>query len=100
MAAPQYYIEQGVRRCVAAREACLPDIPAVVFEPGKPYVVTRIALDQLHSPKSSIVRDHRYIRNTEYPTQVLRTEPPAIHVEPLGLPGQTKAVPLSRVALL
>ena len=97
---PAFYIQQGVRRCVAAREAGLPDIPATIFEPGKPPVTTRIPLDQLHSPKLSILRDYRYIRDTEYPTQVLKTDPPPIEVEPLGLAGQTRTIPLAQVALL
>jgi hypothetical protein len=96
---PQYYIASGVRRCLAAREAHLPDIPAIIYEPGKPPVRTRIPLDQLFSPKPVIQRDYRYIRNTEYPTQVLQTEPPPIEVEPLGLPNQGQEVPLSQVVL-
>ena len=97
---PQYFIEQGVRRCVAAREAGLSDIPAIIYEPGKPPAKARIPLDQLHSPKTSVPRDARYIRYAEYPTLVLRTEPPPIHVQPLGLPRQPKSVPLRRVALV
>ncbi len=96
----QFYIEDGVRRCVAAREAGHIDIPAVVHEVGMAPITARIPLDQLHSPKSSILKDFRYIRNTEYPTFVLKTEPPPISVEPLGLPGQQKATPLAQVALL
>ncbi len=96
---PQYYIEQGVRRCVAAREAGLIDIPAIIYEPGKPPVLTRIPLALLHSPKPRIVKDYRYIRYSEYPTLVLKTEPPPIFVEPLGLPGQAKATPLLQVAI-
>lgn len=97
---PQYFIEQGVRRSVAAREAGLPDIPAIIHEPGKPPTMARIPLDQLHSPKASIVRDSRYVRHTEYPTHVLKTAPPPIHVQPLGLPGQSVTTPLMKVALL
>jgi hypothetical protein len=95
----QYYILQGVRRCVAAREAGLSDIPATIFEAGKSPVTTRLPLACLHSPKPSIARDYRYIRYSEYPAQVLRTEPDPIHVEPLGAPGQGRATPLSQVAL-
>ena len=97
---PQYYIQAGVRRCVAAREAGTVDISAKIVEPGKAPVMTRIPLDQLHSPKPCVVRDHRYIRYTEYATQVLKTEPPPIEVEPLGLPGQKKTTPLSQVSLI
>jgi hypothetical protein len=93
----QYYIQAGVRRCVAAREAGLTDIPAIIYEPGKPPVRTRLLLSQLHSPKFSVARDSRYIRNTEYPTFVLKTEPPPIEVEPLGLPGQGSSLAVSQV---
>jgi hypothetical protein len=96
---PQYYIEQGVRRAVAAREAGLSDIPAVIYEPGMPPVAARIALTDLHSPKAAIARDYRYIRDTEYRTRVLKTEPPAIFVQPLGLAGQKKTTPLLQVVL-
>jgi hypothetical protein len=96
---PQYYIEVGVRRCVAAREAGKADIAAVIYEPGQPPYVTRIPLSQLHSPKPFILRDYRYIRDTEYPTLVLKTEPPAISVQPLGLPGQGRTTPLLQVSL-
>jgi hypothetical protein len=96
---PQYFINQGVRRCVAAREAGLADILATVYEPGKPGITIRIPLDQLHSPKPFILRDYRYIRDTEYPTRVLGTEPPPIIVEPLGLPGQKRTTPLLQVAI-
>jgi hypothetical protein len=95
----QYYIQTGVRRCVAAREAGLTDIPAIIYEPGKLPVPTRLLLSQLHSPKFSVVRDLRYIRNTEYPTLVLKTEPPPIEVEPLGLPAQGRSIPVLQVTL-
>jgi len=97
---PQFFIQQGVRRCVAAREAGLTDIPAIIYEPGQPPCRARIALADLHSPKLSIARDFRYIRGCEYPTKVLKTEPPPIEVEPLGLPGQKKMVPLFQVGLV
>jgi hypothetical protein len=96
---PQYYIKEGVRRSVATREAGLSDIPARIIELGKPDVVTRLLLDQLHSPKPFILRDLRYIRGVDYPTLVLKTEPPPIDVELLGTPGQGPSVPLSQVVL-
>jgi hypothetical protein len=96
---PQYYILQGVRRSVAARDAGLSDIPAFIVEEGKADVLTRIPLYQLHSPKHEILRDYRYIRDTEYPTRVLKTEPPPIIVEPLGAPGQGQSIPISQVVL-
>ena len=96
---PPYYIKEGVRRSVAAREAGRRDIPARIVELGKPDVHTRILLDQLYSPKHVILRDYRYIRDTEYPTLVLGTEPPPIDVEPLGAPNQGASIPLAQVVL-
>ena len=96
---PQYYIQAGVRRCIAARTAGHFDIIARINEPGKLPILTRIPLADLHSPKAFIIRNHRYIRNTEYPTVVLKTEPPPIEVEPLGSSGQTHSIPLAQVAI-
>jgi hypothetical protein len=96
---PQFFIQEGVRRSVAAREAGLPDITAIIYEPGQPPRTQRIPLTDLHSPKLSIPRDSRYIRFCEYPTKVLKTEPPPIEVEPLSLPRQKKSVPLQQVTL-
>lgn len=96
---PQYYISLGVRRAVAVREAGWSEIPAVLKEQGKPDVFFNVPLSQLHSPKARIQRDHRYIRFTEYPTLVLRSQPPPIEIELLGSPGQTASVPLAQVIL-
>ena len=98
--AAQYYIRSGVRRAVAAREAGRIDIPAIIHRPGQPEQLVRLSLHQLHSPRLSVVRDSRYIRNVEYPTVVLGTEPPPIDVEPLGLSGQTLSIPLANVRLI
>lgn len=97
--ATQYYIKEGVRRAVAARTAGRPDIPARIVILGQPDVFVRIRLDQLYSPKPYVLRDFRYIRDTEYKTLVLGTEPPPIDVEPLGQPMQTRSIPLSQVQL-
>src|SRR5262245_52204882 len=69
---PEFFIKEGVRRAVAAREAGLLDIPARIIELGKPDVLVRLLLDQLFSPKPFVIRDFRYIRFTEYPTLVLK----------------------------
>ncbi|MBY0523172.1 MAG: ParB N-terminal domain-containing protein [Gemmataceae bacterium] len=95
----QYYILAGVRRAVAAREAGWKDLPARIVEAGYPDVLTRVGLDQLHSPKPEVIRDHRYIRNTEYPTKMLGTQPPAIEIEQLGLPNQGPSIPIAQVIL-
>jgi hypothetical protein len=96
---PFFFVAWGVRRCVAAREAGLLDIPAIIYEPGKPPLRTRLPLNQLYSPKAAVARDFRYLHNSDYPTRELRTEPPPIEVEHLGLTGQSGSVPLAQVVL-
>jgi len=95
---PQYFIQSGVRRSVAAREVGQVDIAAILFDPGSPPVVTRIPLDRLHSPKPLIPEDHRYLTRNLWPAQRGSTAPP-IEVEPLGLPGQGPATRLKDVRL-
>lgn len=95
----QYYIKEGVRRAVAAREAGWQDIPARIIEENKPDVYTRLFLNHLFSPKPEILRDYRYIRYAEYPIRVLQRGPDPIDVEPLGVAHQSKAIPLGQVIL-
>ncbi len=96
-----YRIREGVRRCVAALAAGKTDIPAVVIVPGRPDQPIRLRLDQLFSPKSEVPRDPRYIRDVEYPTAVLGTEPPAIAVSPiLSLRRQQLLTPVAQVKLV
>ena len=98
---PGYCIMGGVRRAVAALRAGWADIPAVVHVPGQLDIVTRVPLADLWSPKPVVARDARYVRNTEYPTAVLGTEPPPIEVQPLGVPGPPAALtPLAAVRLV
>jgi hypothetical protein len=98
-ATSQYYVKEGVRRAVAAREAGWKDIPARVIEEGRADVYVVLSLDQLHSPKPEVLRDYRYIRYSEYPIRVLRRQPHPIDVEPLGVPNQGRATPLAQVIL-
>jgi hypothetical protein len=98
-AQPQYYIREGVRRAVAARDAGWTSLLAQVVVAGQADQVLRVQLNQLHSPKKLILRDSRYIRDTEYRTTVLKTEPPPIEVAPLGESGQSAAIPLAQVVL-
>jgi hypothetical protein len=91
-AAEQFYIQNGVRRSVATREAGLTEVPATVYRPGQPPQTTTIPLDRLHSPKPEIPLDPRY----------QRIQPPVhtpIEVKPLGLPGQLPTTPLPQVPL-
>jgi hypothetical protein len=81
---PTYLIRSGVRRCVAAIRAGRTDIAAEVIVAGKPPIRCRVSFDDLYSPKPSVLRDHRYIVDTEYRTVVLGTEPPEIEISPLN----------------
>jgi len=78
-----YFILEGVRRSVVAREAKATDIEARIIEAGKPDRIVRIALVDLYTTKSEIPRDIRYIRDCEYPSLVLGTDPPPIDLAPV-----------------
>jgi hypothetical protein len=97
----RYYIASGVRRAVAAREAQLKVIKAILRESGQPDRLVYVSLDQLHSPKRSIsASDARYQRALQdMSTPVGRSAMPPIEIEPLGCPGQTSSVPLKDVQL-
>ncbi|HEX5272622.1 MAG TPA: hypothetical protein VFW33_19125 [Gemmataceae bacterium] len=99
--AAQYYIAEGVRRSVAAREAGLKVIRAILHEPGQPDRVVYVAPDQLHSPKRSIsASDPRYQRAAHgMATPASRSAMPPIEIEPIGAAGQTGSVPLKDVQL-
>ena len=89
----EYYIQNGVRRSVATREAGLTDIPATIYRAGQAPAKTTLRLDQLFSPKPEIEANQRF----------LNIDPPIhtpIEVEPLGLPGQTSTVPLNQVRII
>jgi len=97
----QYYIAEGVRRSVAAREAGMKLIRAILHEPGQPDRIVYVAPDQLHSPKRSIsASDPRYQRAAQgMATAAGRNAMPPIEIEPLGSAGQTGSIPLQNVQL-
>ena len=92
-AAPQYYIQEGVRRSVAVREAGLTEVPATIFVEGQAPVTTTLPINQLFSPKAEIQLNSRFL-NIQPPIRV------PITVEPLGLPGQMPTTPLPNVKLV
>jgi len=96
-----YYIENGVRRSVAAREAQLSAIWAVLHESGKPPTLILVKLEELHSPKTSISRsDPRFVRAMKgMGSPQTRAKIPPIDVQILGETGQKTTVPLSQVVL-
>jgi hypothetical protein len=91
--APEYYIENGVRRSVASQQRGLSEIPAIINRPGQAPVNTTLNLNQLYSPKTEIPFDQRFL-NIVPPIQS------PIQVQPLGLPGQVPSVPLSQVRIV
>jgi len=92
-ATPQYYIQEGVRRSVAVREAGLTEVPATIFVEGQAPVTTTLPINQLFSPKAEIPLNSRFL-NIQPPIRV------PITVEPLGLPGQMPTTPLPNVKLV
>jgi hypothetical protein len=91
--APQYYIENGVRRSVASLQAGASDIPATIYTEGQPPVTTTVPLNQLFSPKPEIPLDTRFL-NIQPPIQT------PIQLQPFGLPGQLPTVPINQVKLV
>ena len=96
-----YFIEGGVRRAVAAREAGVKKILAIVHEPGSPQKKMAVSLDELHSPKQSIsASDPRYQKVVQgMQTPQGRAKIPPIDVQPLGEPNQPPSIPLDQVQL-
>ena len=95
-----YFILDGVRRSVAALAVGRSDIEATLVRPGQPDLVMRLPLADLISPKSTVPRDFRYVRYTEYPTVVLGTEPPPIRVRPATPADLAGFTPLRLVRLM
>jgi hypothetical protein len=97
----EYFIEEGVRRAVAAREAGVTKIFAVVHEPGHPPKKMAVNIDALHSPKAAIsASDPRYLKAAQgMQTALARAGVPPIDVQLLGEPGQPRSIPLSQVRL-
>ena len=93
-----FYIADGVRRCVAARELGLNDIEAKVVVPGKPDYLAVLYLNELFSPKTTIDRNARDLR-IELAMSAGK-QLPCIEVQPLGgVAGQTRTIPLAKVRL-
>jgi RHS repeat-associated protein len=91
-APPKFFIEGGVRRSVASREAGESQIPAIIYREGQSPERTSVNLDQLYSPKDSIPLDARF----------LRIQPPIvvpIELQPLGAPGQPPSIPIRDVRI-
>ena len=100
---PQYFIEDGVHRAVAAREIGLRMIPEILFVNGQPPQRIMADLKDLHSPKSVISRSdprHNYCRLEAVMATVLgRARIPPISLQPLGVPRQKRSIPLAQVQI-
>jgi hypothetical protein len=97
----EYFIEEGVRRAVAAREADLTKILAIVHEPGQPPKKMTVQIDALYSPKASVrASDLRYQKAFQGMQSAQgRAKIPPIDVQFLGDPGQPRSIPLHQVQL-
>ena len=102
MADPQYYIRQGVRRSVAAREAGFRTIPAKLIVAGRPDAFLNVPLDALHANRSTTPElDARYLRalyGFRDPAQ--RPGIPPILVTPLTDAPTRALTPLPAVRLI
>ena len=88
-----FFIQDGIRRALAAREAGRKTIVAVVYREGSRPTRHRVRIERLYSPKETVEQDRRY----EDITLPIRE---AITVEPLGERVQSQAVPLMDVTLV
>jgi hypothetical protein len=100
----QYYISEGVRRAVAARELGLIGILANLQSEGQPDRLICVDLDVLHSPKAVIARFEDHRRNFSSLMRAMstpegRSKIPPIEIEPLGVPFQSGSVPLAEVLI-
>jgi hypothetical protein len=99
----RYCIKEGVRRAVAAREACLSLVPAILEQSGRPDKPIFARIDELYSPKTEIVNDQRFqdiLRDMQAPAgRASFAAAGRLHVEYLGEPGQSASIPLKDVEL-
>ncbi len=98
-----FYIEDGVHRAVAAREAELTAILAKLIRDGMEDELILVRLDRLCSPKERVGRwDHRrdlFDLVALLKTPIGRAKMPEISVQPLGAAGQTRSIPLTDVEI-
>lgn len=89
----KFFILNGVRRALVAREAGEETVPATVYREGcAPVSCPQMCLSKLYSPKRSVPNDSRLAA-----IQLPICEP--IEVEALHSRGQQPSIPLARVRL-
>jgi len=101
----EFYIESGVHRAVAAREAGLLEILAVVYIPGSAPLEIMVPLSTLHSNRRSVSR--RITRRRNLPGLIramsdpaARESVPRIELQRLGEFAQPKTVTLVEVRII
>lgn len=96
-----YYLADGVRRAIAAREGNISILPARLKAAGMPDRLMYVSLDQLYSPKKTAsASDPRLIRVRQaMQTPAGRAKIPPLEIEILGAWGQSESIPLRDVVL-
>ena len=99
-----YYIESGVHRAVAAREAGLTELPARLYVPNSPVLELDVSLASLRSKRRTITR--RITRRRDLPgliramaDPVTREKVPRIELQRFGEFAQPKTIPLADVVI-
>lgn len=101
---PRYFIEQGVHRCVAAREAGLEELPAVLHVEDQPDRVIMVRLSELYTLRA-VVHGGKTARRdlpgliAAMQDDTRRSRVPLIHVQPVGAFAQPKFIPLVSVVI-
>jgi hypothetical protein len=96
---PKYFIQNGVRRALIARELGQTTIRANIYrQAGGAILGQQVELNQLYSPKTEVDRDTRY--NSLKLRIAAEGQLREIELEPLGEQGQPHAVELAQVLLV
>ena len=81
---PDYFIEDGVHRAIAAKNAGLAVIPAILFESGTAPRRVLVALSKLYSPRLTISRsDPRH--NFTVLEAAMRTVSGRMKIQPISI---------------
>ena len=96
---PQYYISEGVRRSVAARELGMSHIRAKLEAQGSPDRTFMVPLKALHAPRDVVIASDLRYRNVYRGLSVAPDRVPVIHIAPLAESGQGRSYPLAVVRL-
>ena len=101
----EYYIEAGVHRAVAAREAGLEEIEATLHAPDQPSIRVRVRLADLHSNRAAVVGVKTKRRDlpgliAAMADPKVRTRGPPIDLQPLGVAFQPRSIPLASVVIV